>query len=220
MTIRNTIFSLLLLIVLSLGTGCGTVVRPPTGLHDSVTVYLTDQTIHSSVILPVGTDGKYVEYAFGDWTYAALNKHDPWHTLEALFFSQQGALGRRYHQMPAGSEKLPSEFDGITMNTFQVDRETARALLAQLDERFDSGKSKARNEDTQFDWATVDDSYALWNNCNSLTKSNLRKLDCKVETGSVFAMYDVKMPNPLVYANTSPVLPWSVDRAKFGNKMR
>src|SRR4051812_28162123 len=80
-----------LLLLLSLGGGgCSTIVRPPgQPFEQPTTIYLTDEFIHSSVIVPTD-DGRHVEYAFGDWSYAALNRHDPFHTLRALFFSPQG----------------------------------------------------------------------------------------------------------------------------------
>ena len=54
-------------------------------------------------------------------------------------------------------------------------------------------------------WVTVDDGYALWHNCNALTKWNLRHLGCEVESRSVLAIYDVKRPPALMYASDAPV---------------
>jgi hypothetical protein len=190
-----------LYLLLSTAGGCSTIVRPPTRPLQPVTVYLTDQFIHSSVIMPV-EDGRYVEYAFGDWTYAALNRHDPFHTVRALFFSPQGALGRRYLHVDTKSKDLAPELKGITVNKVIVDREQVRALVAKLDAKFVPSRSQAENPDNHFWWVTVDDSYALWSNCNTLTKSNLRDLGCGVDSRSLFAMYDVKPPAPpLVYAS-------------------
>jgi hypothetical protein len=184
------------------GTGCSTIVRPPDHPAQPVTVYLTDEFIHSSVIVPLD-DGQHVEYAFGDWTYAALNRHDPFHTFRALFFSPQGALGRRYLHIDPDSKELAPELKGITVNKFVVDHDRVRALVAKLDARFVPTRSQAENPDNHFWWVTVDDSYALWSNCNTLTKTNLRELGCDVENHSVFAIYDVKQPAaPLVFAST------------------
>jgi len=188
--------------MLTAATGCSTTVQPPARPLQPVTIYLTDEFIHSSVVMPVD-DGRYVEYAFGDWTYAALNRHDPFHTVRALFFSPQGALGRRYLHVDPASKDLAPELKGITVNKVVVDREQVRALEAKLDGRFVPGRSQAENPENHFWWVTVDDSYALWSNCNTLTKRNLRALGCEVESRSLFAMYDVKAPAPpLVYAST------------------
>jgi hypothetical protein len=191
-----------LCLAMSATTGCSTTVQPPARPLQPTTIYLTDEFIHSSVVLPVD-DGRYVEYAFGDWTYAALNRHDPFHTVRALFFSPQGALGRRYLHVDPKSKDLAPELKGITVNKMVVDRDQVRGLVAKLDGRFMPSRSQAENPDNHFWWVTVDDSYALWSNCNTLTKSNLRDLGCVVDSRSLFAMYDVKPPAPpLVYAST------------------
>src|SRR5437016_3390254 len=172
------------------GGGCSTIVRPPgQPLQRPTTIYLTDEFIHSSVIVPTD-DGRHVEYAFGDWTYAALNRHDPFHTLRALFFSPQGALGRRYLKIDPASRELAPQLKGVTVNRLVVDREQARELVAKLDARFRPDRSQAENPDNHFIWVTVDEPYALWRNCNSLTKSNLRRMGCEVESRSLFALYD------------------------------
>jgi hypothetical protein len=192
-----------LYLMLTAAGGCSTTVRPPSQPLQPVTIYLTDEFIHSSVVMPVD-DGRYVEYAFGDWTYAALNRHDPFHTVRALFFSPQGALGRRYLHLDTKTKDLAPELKGITVNKVVVDRDQVRALEAKLDARFVPTRSQAENPDNHFWWVTVDDSYALWSNCNTLTKSNLRDLGCQVKSRSFFAIYDVKAPAPpLVYASTA-----------------
>jgi hypothetical protein len=189
-------------LLLSATGGCSTIVRPPAQTVQPVTIYLTDQFIHSSVIMPV-EDGRFVEYAFGDWTYAALNHHDPFHTVRALFFSPQGALGRRYLTVDPKSKDLAPELKGITVNTLVVDREQVRTLVAKLDGKFTPDRSQAENPDNHFWWVTVDDSYALWSNCNTLTKSNLRDLGCGVQSRSPFAMYNVEQPAAVVTAGPS-----------------
>ena len=50
---------------------------------------------HASLLLPAG-DGRLVEYALGDWDFMALNRKDAWHTVQALFWSPQSALSRRF----------------------------------------------------------------------------------------------------------------------------
>ena len=45
---------------------------PQQSLKEPVTVYVADYGVHSSLLLPTG-DGRFVEYAFGDWGYAAQN---------------------------------------------------------------------------------------------------------------------------------------------------
>jgi len=187
------------------GGGCSTIVRPPgQPLQRPTTIYLTDEFIHSSVIVPTD-DGRHVEYALGDWSYAALNRHDPYHVLQALFFSHQGALGRRYLTIKPDAKPMAPQLKGVTVNTIVVEREQVRELIATLDARFRPDHPQAENPDNHFVWVTVDDGYALWHNCNTLTKSNLRHLGCEVQSRSMLAMYDVKRPSTLMYASESPL---------------
>lgn len=196
---------LVVLLVLSfLAGGCSTIVRPPSQpIQEPATIYLTDEFIHSSVIVPT-EDGRHVEYAFGDWSYAALNQHDPFHTLQALFFSPQGALGRRYLTIDPASSVLAPQLKGVTVSKITVDREQARGLVEALNAQFSSNRSQAENPENHFVWVRVADSYALWSNCNSLTKTNLRRMGCEVQSRSLFAMYDVKRPAPLMLASVAP----------------
>jgi hypothetical protein len=180
-------------LLLAAATGCATTIRPPARPLHPVTVYLTDEVVHSSVLMPIG-GGRYVEYAFGDWSYAALDRHGPFHTFRALFFSPQGALGRRYVQLDRQKSPMAPELKGICLHPLLVDEYDMRALIQTLDADFAAGRSKAENPDNHFVFATVPDSYALWNNCNTLTKKTLRQMKCVVESRSPFAMYDVQSP--------------------------
>lgn len=180
---------------LAAGTGCATTIRPPPRPLNPATVYLTDELVHSSILMPVG-EGRYVEYAFGDWSYAALDRHGPFHTIRALFFSPQGALGRRYLKLNTHARPMAAQLKGVRLRPILVDRSDMNSLIAALDARFSAGRSKAENPDNHFVFATVDDSYALWNNCNTLTKQSLRQMKCLVQSRSPFAMYDVQAPPP------------------------
>ena len=59
------------LFILTAG-GCAATVAPQPRTAETVAVYLTDYGIHSSLLMPSG-EHRYVEYAFGDWNFAAKN---------------------------------------------------------------------------------------------------------------------------------------------------
>jgi|GEM_PF-2524954 len=183
--------------------GCTTTVTPPAHLKEPVTVFLTDQTIHSSVLLPVG-DGKYMEYAKGDWNYAARNNHWPWDVVVALFFSPQGALGRRVIKFdPAHPDKTP-ELNGKP-NPMQVEKADVDKLLVDLDTRYMKGDEPTENPDNKFVFRRVSEGYSLFDNCNTLTKRSLLTLNCKVQSRSFFAMYHVEAVTDAA-AHAKPVL--------------
>jgi hypothetical protein len=181
--------------LLCAAAGCQTTVHPPSTITQPTTVYLTDEVVHSSILMPAD-DGRYVEYAFGDWAYAALDRHDPFHTVRALFFSPQGALGRRFLSLNVSAHPMNPELKGISVHALILDRADVNELTRMLDARIDSAKSKAENPENHFLFATVAEHYSFFNNCNTLTKRSLRQLKCDVESRSPFAMYDV-VPPPL-----------------------
>lgn len=194
---------LALLAILCFGSGCRTIVHAPDRVQDAVTVYLVDDIIHSGMILPCDDNGLHVEYVFGDWDYAAEQRHDPFHAARAVFLSPQSGLGRRYFQFPPGSAlqpgdpHLPQEFVGSTIYPIQVERLAERNLVAELNHRYDLGKYKKFNETTKYEWSAVPDAYALWSNCNTLAHDNLRKLNCQVSLPKCFgAYYQVVSPPP------------------------
>jgi hypothetical protein len=171
--------------------GCTTIVHPPVHPVQPAVVYLTDEGIHSSVLMPM-ENGRYVEYAAGDWEYAALDKHDFFHTVGALFFSEQGALGRRYLKLDIRATPMAPELQGIKLNAVAVDRGKLKAVESALDARFAAGKSATENPENHFVFVKVDEGYDFFHNCNTLTKRSLRQLDCDVTDRSTFAMYDVE----------------------------
>src|SRR5688572_19702598 len=89
--------------VASTGGGCATTVRPDARPIDPVAVFLTNYGVHSSLMLPT-PDGRFVEYSFGDYGYAALNHGGPHNALRALFVSGQSGIGRRFLSVPPGAE--------------------------------------------------------------------------------------------------------------------
>lgn len=210
---------LVLLVLLCFGSGCRTVVHAPGGVQDAVTVYLVDDLIHSGMILPCDDNGLHVEYVFGDWDYAAEQRHDPFHAVRALILSPQSGLGRRYFQFPPGSSlepndpHLPEEFVGSTIYPIRVERLAERNLVAELNHRFDLGKYKKFNETTKYEWSAVPDAYALWSNCNTLAHDNLRKLNCQVSLPKCFAaVYQVvppPQPAPMLSTQLRPDSLWS-----------
>jgi hypothetical protein len=174
-------------LLLGMMGGC-TTVRPPQSPLSPTTIYLTEKTIHSSLVLPTG-DGRYVEYAPGDWTFAALDQRDIFHAMGALFFSQQAALGRRYLAINPKSPGDTAELEGYAITPIVVEQAKVTALLKSLAERFGAGRTPRLNHNDHFLWVAVRGHYWMGNNCNTLAKASLARLGCVVRSGSVFAMY-------------------------------
>src|SRR4051812_45808281 len=100
---RRTSSTATLLCLCVLATGCATTVRPDAKPVDPVPVFLADYGVHSSLMLPT-TDGRYVEYSFGDFGYAALNRGGPHNAIGALLASGQSGIGRRFLSIRPGDD--------------------------------------------------------------------------------------------------------------------
>ena len=187
---------------MALLAGCAAHVVPPVAPADPTTVYLCDYGIHSSLLLPNG-DGRYVEYVYGDWDYAALNKSDLYHTAQALFWSPQPALGRRF-LTPKPGEKFP--FPPNAPKQVQpavVNGNRVTVLVADLDARYARNRaSEHLNDYPNYNFTFVKDNeaYGLLNDCNQLTSRNLRAMGCRVYGLAILSNFEVESPGKVVAA--------------------
>jgi hypothetical protein len=184
MRIFSSPFVLLTLAVLS--TGCATTVRPVEKPIDPVPVFLTDYGVHSSLMLPT-PDGRYVEYSFGDFGYAAMNKGGPHNALGALLVSNQAGIGRRFLSVRPGEELPRPAYAPKSFQKFFAERFQVYALVKQLDQRYRRGRDEPiHNAITDNVFVKDDQHYSIANNCNHMTGRMLRELGCEVsgDTGS------------------------------------
>ena len=174
------------------GSGCAATVYPqPQPVHPTA-VYVADYGIHSSLIMPTG-DGQYIEYAFGDWYYAALNHCLPTDALGALLISFQSTLGRRYVEVPPGQttpqplHPSPNRIQVIYASQDSVDR-----LLRNLDARYRADSTRVvHNPDNDMDYVPDHEHYSVLNNCNHLTARCLRDIGCDVHGIVVLSKFSV-----------------------------
>jgi hypothetical protein len=173
---------LFLLQLLLLIPGCATRVFPPVGPKNPATIYLCDYGIHSSLLLPTG-DRQFVEYVYGDWDYAALNKTDPLHTLGALTISCQPALGRRFLKLSPGQQVPQPPNSPITIDPLILDGDLVKRQVEHLDQRYHQHIETAHlNEYPNYFFTFVYDDEHYWflHNCNSLTGENLKEMGCRI----------------------------------------
>jgi Protein of unknown function (DUF2459) len=175
----------IVLSLLALGaTGCVSVYPQKVAVVPTV-VYVTDYGIHSSVIIPNG-DGRYVEYAFGDWYYAALNHDWPNDAMGALLISFKSGLGRRFIEAdPEDLKPTPSHPAPERMQVLHVSREEVENVRRELDARYQRDLAKGNgkvvhNPENQMDFVPDDEHYSFYNNCNDLTARCLRQMGCEL----------------------------------------
>lgn len=185
--------------------GCATSVYPQARPVRPVAVYVADYGIHSSLLLPVG-DRKYVEYAFGDWNFAALNHCWPQDALGALLISFQSALGRRYITVaPCQTEPRPTNPPPHKLQVVYVSQAQVERVEKELDARYHRDtRVVIHNPENDMEFVKDDEHYSVLNNCNHLTARCLRELGCDVRGWVVLSTFAVQ-PVPIVPAAPIPL---------------
>jgi hypothetical protein len=174
--------------------GCTSVV-PAAHPDRPVAVYVTDYGIHSSLLLPTG-DGRFVEYAFGDWNYSTLNRCWPNDGFVALFLSPRAGLGRRFIDAPPfGDRPVPPHPAPSRMQLVYVSQESVDRVEEALDARWQAGASHVvHNDDNGMDYVPDTEHYSLANNCNHLTARCLREMGCDIHGLVVISKFQVVPP--------------------------
>jgi hypothetical protein len=185
--------SLLILACLCLCTGCATTVHPDAKPIDPVPVFLTDYGVHSSLMLP-NSDGRYVEYSFGDFGYAALNRGGPHNALGALLASNRSGIGRRFLSIRPGADVPVATYAPMSVQKIYANRFQVSALVKELDERFRRGAgggTVVHNPVTDNVFVVDDQHYSVVNNCNHMTARMLRQLGCEVRGNTATSKFKV-----------------------------
>jgi len=168
-------------LLLSAGSGCSGTIHPPANPVNPTTVYLADYGRHSSLVLPA-QDGKYVEWAFGDWNWFALG-HTKWNdAISAIVWSPQATLGRRDIPPQPDDESLRRLVEANRIVKFDVSSDRAAALNNRLQRRFDNDDGTVLHSDyAHLDMVKDPEHYWALNNCNHVTMHWLRELGCRVD---------------------------------------
>lgn len=177
--------------------GCATYVVPPAAPPHPTAVYLCDYGVHSSLLLPTG-HGRFVEYEYGDWDYAVLNETNFFYILQALFFSKQPALGRRYLTARPGETFPYPPNKPLDVQRAVVNGKRVAILVAQLNARYCKHLSTEYvNDEANYKYTFVKDQrhYDLLNDCNRLTAQNLSDLGCKIEGVPILSNFIVWSPS-------------------------
>ena len=184
--------AVILLISALMTGGCAATVYPQPRPAHPTAVYVEDYGIHSSLLLPTG-NGRYVEYAFGDWGFAALNHCMPQDALGALLISFQSALGRRFVDLqPGQAQPHPVHPTPLRIQVVYVPQERVEQVVRELDERYQRGGIPVHNPDNDTDYVKDDtEHYWVGNNCNHLTARCLEEMGCGVKGLVVLSKFQI-----------------------------
>jgi hypothetical protein len=187
-------------LLLAMAGGCGAVVYPPTKFTDPEAFYLAKYNVHSCVLLP--SNGRFVDYSFGDWNYAALHHKLINDAIVALTISGDSAFERRIVQAdPKTGEPILDDNPKVLLRLY-ADRSAIAKRLTELEDRFQMDM-KENGEDppviqigADYSIIFVKDSehYSLTNNCNYLTAETLRALGYRVEGMTITNHFSLQAP--------------------------
>jgi hypothetical protein len=180
---------LLLSLAVPLSGGCTQIVRPPADPPHPAKVYVADYGLHSSLFLPMShatggyaDDGRYVEFAFGDWSWMALGRTGPLDALAAVFVSPRSALGRRVVVVEHGQLSASVKAAPERLTSFYADESDVKRLSDALERRFarDLRRDSAWNAEDETLYAADAEHYWFDHHCNHVTVGWLRRLGCDV----------------------------------------
>ena len=148
--------------------GCTMTVTAPSAQRDPVTVYMADYGRHSTLFLP-RADGTWVEYAYGEWEWFALNNSGFLRSFPALLWPTQGTLGRRLKdRKPQG-------------HALRVEKAACVTLLAELDAAFESERDTlVYNDVMKMEFVHFHQDFSACKTCNGVMVEWRRALGCDV----------------------------------------
>ena len=160
---------------------CSMRLEPPTNLQNPVNVFVSDYGDSSGLIFALEGQN-YLEYAWGDWEYMALNERGFFEMLEAGFFSQKSALGRREKSVQQ-EEDLAARFSAEKLLKLEVEKEKQQALVRKLNERFqslsDQDTAAIFNPYQDMHFVPSDTDYSVFYNSNHRVRDWLKELGVK-----------------------------------------
>ena len=169
-----------------------TVIVPPANPTNSVTVYVVDHGYHSRLVLPDRESG-YIQYAYGDWNYFALNQQSWSDAAAALLIPTQGTFGRRKFSNIDNIRRIVDPNRDKTILNFEVAGAKAAQLLKALNERFNRNiNTRVENPLNGLSFVQDDQDYSLFHNSNHELVAWLKDLDCEVTGFVMLPNFQVK----------------------------
>lgn len=183
----------LLLTILTLATGCATIV-PPTNPPQPVGIYLANYGKHSSVLLPT-PQGHFNEYAYGDFGWFAENRTTALDVPRALFFSTSPTIGRRQLIADDNADAVSQATRSYNAVRIEVPRENVDRLIAKLDaEYFAKLDTVTFNPLTGLWYVCAGRHYSALHNCNIVVADWLKATGCRINGWALLSGFKVDPP--------------------------
>ena len=173
--------------------GCTTTIIPPANPTDPVSVFVLDYGRHSSLLLPDTSAQAFIEYAYGDWNWFALDRSEWYDVFPTLFWPTRGALGRRTLHVESNPETILGVLACEHVLEVTVSARRARELSAELDSQFER-RSDTVHYQPLYDLSFVhgETAFHLFENCNHVLADWLRDLGCEIQGPAMAADFVVR----------------------------
>lgn len=161
-----------------------------------VRVYLVDYGYHSSLILPDESGGGR-EFAYGEYGWFANNRDGWLDVFRLIFLPCEGTLGVRDYAAPLTTEAIAAQRWFESVHEILIERESAAALRARLEERYRHGMMRPVIYNPVVDLWFVRDNRVYWvgYNCNHAVSEWLASLGCDIRGLRAFADYEIRREN-------------------------
>ena len=156
---------------------------PPQQVADPVQAGILDHGRTASLIVEV-PGGGMVRYAYGDWTWYALDRTGPVEGSAALLWRSEAALGRMELPGPFSPAAVAREVRVGLEDTLYltVDARDVRRLVDHLDRIFEENRARSvYNETHHLVFVPHPEPYSMFHNSNHMVAAWLEQLGCRVE---------------------------------------
>jgi Protein of unknown function (DUF2459) len=201
-------------------TACATTVYPPQQVADPVQAGILDHGRTASLIVEV-PGGGMVRYAYGDWTWYALDRTGPVEGSAALLWRSEAALGRMELPGPFSPAAVAREVRVGLEDTLYltVDARDVRRLVDHLDRIFEENRARSvYNETHHLVFVPHPEPYSMFHNSNHMVAAWLEQLGCRVEGPALLSSWRRGADRPTNAATEGSAS--IVDRAVGANSSR
>lgn len=174
-------------------SGCTTTVTPPGRVSDPVDVYVLDYGRTPALLMPT-PEGGAVRYAYGDWTYYAEGKRNPFFNgVPALLWPTAAGVGRQaLSRMPEAEIDAVASATGLVpveLYVVAVERDRAATLYRALEDHFEQRwEQRLHNPSAQLTFVPHDDAYSLAHDSNDVVAQWLERMGAQT-SGPFWAIH-------------------------------
>jgi hypothetical protein len=183
----------LVLTLTTLLAGCTTTIVPPSDPAVPARTYVLDYGRHTSLLLPA--EDSFVEYAYGEWSWFALDRTRVIDAFGTLLLPTTGCLGRMEWDMADDPDVIRRTVRCAEVLTLLVDADDVATLRAELDAIYHASDEPHFQPLYNLYFTPHPERYWMLHNCNQVLADWLRSLGCRARGLALLADFQVREPD-------------------------